>query len=348
MADDDGFLSSTGSQPGYMPPQSAAELLERYGRDELTLPFAELRSTVLSHVTLIEVDLTGAVLAETDLAHATLCGSVFVDADLSSSNLSFADLRGADLRGANLDHAELQGANLDGARLDGASLFYTVIGSTRLGGIDLSRADLAWVRHVGPSVIDVDALRLTARGLCEAAAAPTAVAEFLLRCGAPQSVVDLLGRWVTDNEAFPTCYIAHSREDTPFALRLYEALQDRGVRCWPIVRELLAAEEQHLRLDHGPGRWERVLLCCSDTSLNSWWLEGDIELALHKDRWLEVEYPGEARSCLAVVDLDGALYTREAPLHTTLRERVAAHVQNWERDDSVFDEGVNAIVKALT
>ena len=347
MSDEDGSPPPIGNLPDYAPPCSAAELLERYGRDEHTLPFAQLRSTVLSHVNLADADLTGAVLAETDLGHAILVGSVLLDADLSGSNLSFADLRGADLRGANLDNAELQGANLDGARLDSASLFHAVFGSTRLGCIDLSCTDLSWVRCVGPSVVDLDTLRLTARGLCERSADPGATALFLRRCGAPEPVVDLLCSWVTDGTTFPACYIAHSRKDTPFALRLYEALQERNVRCWPVAREHLAAEEQQLRLDRGPGRWERVVLCCSKDSLDSWWLEGDVDLAIRKDDWLAREYPDGTRPCLVAVDLDGAVNARDDTVARRVSERLVTDFQGWENDDVVFERAFVELIETL-
>jgi len=332
---------------GYTPPRSAAELLERYGRDEHTLPFANLSRTVLSHVNLADVDLTGAQLDETDLGHATLRGAILLDADLSGSNLSFTDLRGADLRGANLDNAELHGADLDGARLEGASCFHTVLGSTRLGGIDLSKTDLAWVRCMGPSVLDLDALQLTARGLAEQSADPASTALFLQRCGVPRSAIDLFSSWVLERATFPACYIAHSHQDQPFALRLYEALQERRILCWPMDRERLDTEEQHLRPGHGPARWRRVVLCCSAQSMDSWWLEADAGLAEQKDRWLEVEHPEVARPCMIAVDLDGTLPQRISPLADRLRLYPPISFIGWENDDALFDQGLEQLLRVL-
>ena len=140
------------------------------GSDVPSLSFADLSESDLRGVNLADVDLTDASLYGTYLTEAYLRGTGF-----GRANLSEVDLRAADLRSANLTGAILRGSHVAGANFDNAYFGYTVL------ACDLSDAvGLELVTHVGPSIIDINALRDWNHSLPQ---------KFLRECGLSEAEV---------------------------------------------------------------------------------------------------------------------------------------------------------------
>jgi uncharacterized protein YjbI with pentapeptide repeats len=141
----------------------------------------DLRDAKLNNRNLHEINLKGA-----NLSGASLWRANFVAADLSEADMSVAecgetDFMGADLSkavlgvdcmGANFSNANLQEADLEYALLffsqltsvnvDGAKFKNSVFYSTIISNVDLSKArGLGRVRHLGPSTIGTDTIRLS-------------------------------------------------------------------------------------------------------------------------------------------------------------------------------------------
>lgn len=101
------MTTPTSPPPGYTPPGSTIELLDRYAAGERYFAGAQLRKVNLSGARLWRVNLSRA-----DLTGANLSGSMIEDADFS-----WADLTGADLSGARCHGARFVGAIISQARL---------------------------------------------------------------------------------------------------------------------------------------------------------------------------------------------------------------------------------------
>lgn len=161
--------------PGYTPPRSARELLERYQRGErffegAWLDWAELPEVELQDVNLARASLCGASLEWASLQGASfqecnLAGASFYGAELSLTNMSLSKLEGAKLamaglHGTDLSLANLQGADLMGARLKGANLSLANLKGANLQDADLSlstlqEADLEQANLTGACLAEV-------------------------------------------------------------------------------------------------------------------------------------------------------------------------------------------------
>ena len=85
---------------------------------------------------------------------------------------------------------------------------------------------------------------------------------------------------------------------------------------------------------------DRILLCCSETSLNSWWVKDEIRKAQERERM-------ESRLIIIPLNLDGYLFEWNDGLASDLTSRLAADFTGWEHDNAKFEEQFERVLTAL-
>lgn len=296
----------------------------------------------LSDCELSDKNLNGADFSFTQLHSSNFSGSL-----LSGANFSFADLRYVDF-----SYASLSGANLQRARLENVNFH-----STKLSGADLSRSDIGWVvfgnhdlsevkgldslLHLGPTIIGVETIYLSQGKIPEA---------FLRGCGVPEDFIIHMPSLIAGAQPiqFYSCFISYSHAEKSFARRLHDALQGRGIRCWLDEHQLRPGDKIYTEVDRGIRLWDKVLLCCSEESLKSWWVENEIQIAFDKEQRLRKER-GEDVLALIPLNLDGYLLGGgwASGLATQIKSRLAADFTGWETDNSKFEAAFENLVRAL-
>jgi hypothetical protein len=133
-----------------------------------------------------------------------------------------------------------------------------MLGWTTFGDNDLSKVlGLDTAQSDGPSSIGIDTIYNSHGNIPEV---------FLRGCGVPEDFITYARSLTTKALDFYSCFISYSHADKPFARRLHDALQGRGIRCWLDEHQLLPGHDIFEEVDRGIRLWDKVLLCCSKDS----------------------------------------------------------------------------------
>ena len=264
----------------------------------------------------------GANLRAANFLFANLHRANLERADLSLANLTWADLWLANLYEANLHRANLYRTKLTDADIGKARLAETIIGNT-----DLSKVKgLDTVVHVAPSTIGIDTLYESG--------ADNVPEEFLLGAGVPQDFIDYLPPSLRgDPIQFYSCFISYSSKDQEFAQRLHADLRAANVRVWFAPEDMKTGDRIRDRIDESIRIYDKLLIVLSQASVNSDWVETEVETALEKEQNIKTE-DNPRPIVLFPIRLDSATQKSKLPwVRKIRRERHITDFSAWKDHD---------------
>lgn len=320
--------------------------LRRANLNEAYLSYADISYTSLSDSNLNKANLNGIKAIETDFIYAFSNGANFNNSNLSLAVFCGAELIRADFSYCNLNRTDFARANLYRANFNKSDFNKTIlrgsyIGNSSLCNLDLSQAkNLETVIHKRPSSIGLDTIYKSGGNIPD---------TFLRGCGVPESFISYLKDRVGFAKPvdFHSCFISYSHKDKSFAKRLHNDLQERGIRCWLDEHQILPGDDLYDQIDRGIRIWDKVILCCSKNSLNSGWVEDELDKAIQKEKMLRKE---RQKKILALIplDLDGyVLRGWESGKKSVITSRMIADFKGLEKEKKKYEAQFEKLVKAL-
>ena len=310
---------------------------------------ANLSCTILNLADLSEAELTGANLNNAVMSRTNLHCANLEDAILTGVDLVQADLSRADLSRADLSRSELFMTNLNGVTLREAKLTDTVLYSTIFSEIDLSETpSLGSAEHDGPSAVSTSTLRLSKGKIPDV---------FLRGCGLqPWEVLHaklydpLLTREQKaeiHNEVFQKMvgppiggvFISYSHTDMGIADKLHAQLDEKEYSVWRDVHDMVAGPMERQVFDAIRAH-DVVLLVLSEASVNSDWVELELEKAVAKEK-----EQGRPVLCPIAIDDSWKAKLKQSGSQVLWRKVKEKNVLDFSGD---FDEPFRKLVEGMS
>jgi len=151
---------------------------------------------------------------------------------------------------------------------------------------------------------------------------------FLRGAGLPDTFIDYARSLITRPIQYYTCFISYSSKDQEFVERLYADLQSKGVRCWFAPEDLKTGDKIRDRIDQSIRLHDKLLLVLSEHSVNSSWVEFEVEAAIAKEN-------SKKTPMLFPIRLDSAV--KDSPTSWAAhirRTRNITDFSNWKQHDA--------------
>jgi TIR domain/Pentapeptide repeats (8 copies) len=345
------------SMVGIRPDLSNADL-SRKELVSINLDGADLHAANLSSADLTDANLNETVFVSerigqlgarpTDLKGTAYDGKRGLSIATWAANLTRADLRharlgGAQLCGAVLSEADLRSCELIRSNLTDANLSNALLSEAQMGGTILANVDLSSVKgleeveHWGPSTIGIDTLFKSRCMISE---------SFLLRAGVPDSLIRLMPSLTVQNVTYHSCLIAYTEADDQFAKSLYKDLQKAGIRCWTWREDAPWGKALMHSIDKALMDYDKLIVVCSEHSLNAQPVIREIERALQKED--DIAKAGNEPEVSFPIRLDDFIFSgwnhyRKADV--TLKN--VGDFRNWQ-DPTQYKQAFDRLVRDLS
>jgi uncharacterized protein YjbI with pentapeptide repeats len=321
----------------------------------IDLSKADLITTDLSDAYLSRLNLTGANFSRLNLtganfSRAELFDVDFSEADLSGVNFSETELYDVNFSRANLFIANLVGAifsraNLIGANFNGAILFSTIflhsslseasflsakLRNTIFTETDLSKTEqLESCQFFGECYIDYHTLKKSCN----------LPVNFLRGCGLSDTFIDHIPALFNKAIQFYSCFISYSSKDEEIAKKIHADLQDKGIRCWFAPEDLKIGDKFRSTIHEAIKVYDKLLLIISENSINSHWVEDEVERAFEKER-------KQNRTVLFPVTVDQNIFNIDAGWANSINKRHIGDFIYWKNHDS-YKKAFDRLVRDL-
>jgi hypothetical protein len=137
-----------------------------------------------------------------------------------------------------------------------------------------------------------------------------------------------------------SCFISYSSKDQTFAEQLHNDLQDAGVRCWFAPEDMRIGDRIRPTIDQAVRSYDKLLLVLSKHSIDSDWVEREVETASEEER-------KRKKTMLFPIRLDSAVMkTDQAWAADIRRTRYIGDFTHW-KDHDAYQKAFERLLRDL-
>jgi len=163
---------------------------------------------------------------------------------------------------------------------------------------------------------------------------------FLRGAGVPEIFITYAQSLVANPIEFYSCFISHSHQDQQFCDRLYADLQAKSVRCWYFPEDATWGKSVWGEIDSSIRIYDKLVVVCSESSLNSPAVIREIERALQRE-------DKEKKEVLFPIRIDDHLFDRwDHPRKADVVAKVVGDFRDWN-EHNTYSKNFDKLLKAL-
>ena len=332
------------------------------------LKSVNFRGSSLIGVDLRNANLGGAKLSGSDLSESNMSESIlrfadlqniysnrgdFSNADMYSSDLSEAFLRsvkffGADMTAVTLRQTSLFKTNLEFVKLNRANLMGTIFVSVKFNSTNFFQADmflasfnrcssLSKAKNLdqlfieGNISIDNMTLRKCINHLPN---------KFLFGIGYTDDEIKYLRSMYSRSITYYSCFISYSHKDQEFTDTLVQKLRSENITVWFAPEDMKIGDKIRRRIDEEIRIYDKILIILSEDSIESQWVEQEVEKALERER-------KENKLILFPIRVDNSIFDSDAGWASYIKNtRNIGDFTKW-KDHDEFKKAFDRLLKDL-
>lgn len=160
--------------------------------------------------------------------------------------------------------------------------------------------------------------------------------------GIPDDLIDFVMK--RRKKEYYSVFISYNHQDKDFAEFLYNELRKKDIAVWLDSKEMLPGNDIYEQINRGISNWDKILLCCSENSLKSWWVDNEIDTVFEKERQLMKERKHKTYS-LIPLNLDDYIFDKQwnSGKKRQILSRIAADFTNPDE----YDKSIELLLKSL-
>ena len=163
-------------------------------------------------------------------------------------------------------------------------------------------------------------------------------ALFLRACGLPDELIE---SYSSLKRAAVSCFLSYSSIDDAFVRKLYSSLQENGVRCWFAPEDLPVGGKIRPTIDREIFRRDRFVIVLSANSINSPWVEREVEAAFER------AYEEKSIFLLPIRIDDAVMMTTEAWAADLRRSLNVGDFRDWT-NPVTFERALKRLLRDLS
>jgi hypothetical protein len=164
--------------------------------------------------------------------------------------------------------------------------------------------------------------------------------SFYIGCGFPPRFAALIPEIAKPKEHRMTCFISYSSKDEAFVKKLYNDLQREGISCFYAPEDLKIGDRIRQTLNDAVGSSNKLLLILSKNSIDSGWVEFEVETALEREQKEKV-------TLLFPVMIDHKVMSTKRSWAASLRrQRHIGDFSKWA-DDSFYTPALRRLLRDM-